>query len=220
MNTYGIPFEKMPPLVDPSIYDGVDLPYDGQTWPSSSSPIFAELVQKHQPKVIIEVGSWKGVSARKWAELAGPDCRIYCVDTWLTAADPMLTRPEDKDYAEPHQNGHCMVYWTFLSNIKKWGFHQQVTPIINTSSIGAEVLAAHRITSPLIYIDGDHSYRQCYADLCAYWPLLESGGSMLVDDFKGYTGVYAACIRFIEENQLWKSHRDVDNAALCLLQKP
>lgn len=209
------------PLPGPEIYEGLDhVEYDGQGFPSSFSTIFATLVAKHRPKTIIEVGSWKGVSARMWLTAAGPDCRLYCVDTWLTAADAVVLRSDKKDYKEIRQNGHIMTYWTFLKNIKTWGLEKQVTPIVNTSSIGSDVLKTHGITAPIIYIDGDHSYRQCFADLNDYWDLLEPGGSMLVDDFRGYPGVYSACLRFIEERQLWRNHSTPDNCMFCLLEKP
>ena len=72
----------------------------------------------------------------------------------------------------------------------------------------------------IVYIDGDHSYRAAFQDLGDYWDLLRPGGSMLVDDFKGYPGVYAACIRFIEERGLWNHQRGADDNMFCLFEKP
>lgn len=206
-------------LEDPTIWDNLPvLPEDFQSFPSSQSPIFKELCDRHQPKRIIEVGSWKGGSVAQWATHAGPECKIYCVDTWLEAADTYIKKL--RGYRVPMQNGHPMTYWTFLSNVRRWGFQKQVFPLVNTSTIGAQILGYHGVKAPIVYIDGDHAYRQAYNDLVDYWPLVEAGGSMLVDDLVTFPGVYAACLRFIEENQLWKNHRFVDNNSFALFEKP
>jgi hypothetical protein len=214
---------KLSPLPGEEIFEGIEamnLVFDAQTFPSGMTPVFSDLVKRYAPKTIIEVGSWKGVSAKRWLDAAGPACKLYCVDTWLTAADAYLKPKDEKDYAEPNQNGHCMVYWTFLNNLRVWGLTKQVVPIVNTSSVGSDVLKAHGVWADIIYIDGDHSYRAAYQDLCDYWDLLRPGGGMLVDDYKLYPGVYAACIRFIEEKQLWRNHQALYDSMFCLLEKP
>lgn len=217
-----VDLNNLPPLRDAqSLIDDPSVPDtepDFQAFPSSLSFIFKELVEKHQPKRIIEVGSWKGGSIIQWATHAGPDCIIYSVDTWLEAASGVLSR--DKGYKVPMRNGHPMTYWTFLNNLQKAGVARQVIPIINTSTIGAQVLETHKITAPLIYIDGDHCYEQAHRDLVNYWELLEPGGSMLVDDLTVFPSVYAAVIQFTQEKRLWKSHRFVDNNTFALFEKP
>ncbi|MFM6418929.1 hypothetical protein, partial [Planktothrix sp.] len=49
--------------------------------------VLRDLIQIIQPKIIIEVGSWKGHSAIKMAEtlhnLNLYSSRVLCVDTWL-----------------------------------------------------------------------------------------------------------------------------------------
>ena len=209
------------PLPGPEIFADIDelnFPFDPQTFPSSEAKIFETLVAKHQPKTIIEVGTHKGGSAYRWAKLAGPDCRVYCVDTWLEAADAVLSTT--KNYAMSYKNGHPVTYWQFLKNIRHFGMEKQITPIINTSSEGAIILAAHKISAPLIYIDGSHTYRAAYYDICDYWKLLEPGGSMLVDDLVLYPDVYAAVLRFVAENNLWNNFEPVENKMFALLSKP
>jgi predicted O-methyltransferase YrrM len=195
-----------------------DLSVDLQSFPSSKSDIFKELVEKHRPKRIIEVGSWKGGSLMQWAAHAGPDCTLYSVDTWLEAASGILS--SNKSYKVPQKHGHPMTYWVFLNNLHNAGIARQVVPIINTSTIGAQILEAHQITAPIIYIDGDHGYEQAHRDLKDYWELLEPGGSMLVDDLTAFPSVYAAVIQFVQEKRLWKNHRFVDNNMFALFEKP
>lgn len=209
------------PLLTSSIYEDPaidELPFDGQTFPSSQKEIFEKLVKKHQPKTIIEVGTHKGGSAMRWAKLAGPECRVYCVDTWLEAADAVLCA--NKTYTVYYRNGHPVTYWQFLKNMKEMGVHKQITPIINTSSEGAIILAAHKVTAPLIYIDGSHTYRACYHDICDYWKLLEPGGSMLIDDLVLYPDVYAAVMHFCAENKLFDNFEPVEDKMFALLSKP
>lgn len=209
------------PLPGEEIFADIDeltFPVDPQTFPSSEKQILATLVEKHRPKRIIEVGTHKGGSAYRWAQLAGPECRIYCVDTWLEAADAVLATK--KTYAMSYKNGHPVTYWQFLKNMKHFGVHKQITPIINTSSEGAIILKAHGITAPLIYIDGTHTYRGCYNDLCDYWELLEPGGSMLVDDLTIYPEVWIACLRFLAERDLWKYFDTPEQKMFGLFTKP
>ena len=49
---------------------------------NSYAPIFATLIKRVKPRVIIEVGSWVGASAIHMAKLAGPECIMWCVDTF------------------------------------------------------------------------------------------------------------------------------------------
>ena len=74
-------------LKDP--YEGAKLvPLDLQGW-ASDDPILAACIAKVRPKLIIEVGSWKGASAvkfAKWMKKANPSTNCFqliCVDTWL-----------------------------------------------------------------------------------------------------------------------------------------
>lgn len=212
---------EITPLPTSAIYDNIEvlgLAFDGQTFPSSEAKIFDALVAKHSPTSIIEVGTHKGGSAYRWAKLAGPACRIYCVDTWLEAADAVLSTK--KTYGILYQNHHPLTYWQFLANMKTLGVHEQITPILNTSSEGAIILKAHGVKAQIIYIDGSHTGRQAYYDMHDYWPMLESGGSMLVDDLTLYPMVYGAVLRFVDENNLWLNWEPVEDRMFALIAKP
>ena len=215
----------VPPSITPlpgiEIYDKIEvlgLAPDYQTFPSSEKAIFDQLVAKHAPKTIIEVGTHKGGSAVRWARAAGKECRIYCVDTWLESAQAILC--PSRSYPLLHQNGHPMTYWQFLNNMKTLRLHEQITPILNTSSEGAIILAAHRIAAPIIFIDGSHTFRTSYDDISDYWKLLEPGGSMLIDDMTLYPYVYAAIMRFVAENELWRNFEPAEDKMFGLLTKP
>lgn len=211
------------PLPDASVYDGIEalgLDPDFQGFPSSLATIFDTLVAKHRPQTIIEVGSHKGGSASRWAAAGGAACRVYCVDTWLEAAEAWLVDPSKKTYSIKKLHGYPQTYFQFLTNMKRLGLHERIVPIPNTSSEGAIILKAHKIRAPIIYIDGSHTYQACYQDLVDYWDLLESGGSMLIDDLILYPDVYAALLAFCAERGIIDCFEPVEARMFGLITKP
>lgn len=187
---------------------------DLQGW-NSDHPVFDRLVEETKPAVVIEVGSWKGRSAKHFAvatagrtemdDVSGASVpspsRIYCVDTWLGGIDHMVsTLPQDDLRRDMH--GSPRLYHQFLRNFAdEPEFAKRVFPIQNTSLNGARLLAHAGITAGLIYIDGSHEYQDVYADLCAFVQLLAPGGVMFGDDFR-FPGVFSAVIRFAHESGL------------------
>lgn len=62
-----------------------------------------------------------------------------------------------------------------------------------------------------VYIDGDHTYEGCLADIIAWWPKVKSGGILAGDDYDisktglGFDfGVIEAVSEFAEKNNLKK----------------
>jgi len=198
------------PLPGPEIYEGIEslnLPDDTQGW-HSTHPIFAQLIEEVKPLNILEVGSWKGASAIHMANLS-PLSMVTCVDTWLGGADHELNQ-QVKTSVLPREHGYPRMYFQFLHNVAKAGLQKRIRPIPQTSLNGARLLKAHAYTAQLCYIDGSHEYSDVYADLDAYWPLVETGGILFGDDF-GFTGVMAATFRFLTERDLWSRVKVVEN---------
>ncbi len=179
--------------------DGLPPDVDWQGW-NSTRPIFAELIEAHQPKLIVEVGTWKGCSAAHMAHLA-PDAEIYCIDTWQGGIDHVLS-DKPQDAIPKDEFGSPRLYHQFLRNVSSNGSADRIHPIIQTSINGAKLLAHFGMSADMIYIDGSHEYADAYADLCAYWPLVAPGGVMFGDDFRAFPGVFAAVIRFAHEQNL------------------
>ena len=140
-----------------------------------NSPVFGELINEVNPKVIIEVGSWKGASAIKMAKLA-PQAKIYCIDTWLGCAKWMNTgvMKEDKE-------GHPTIFSKFIENTKGYN----ITPIPAVSMDGLIFLFNKKIIADLIYIDGCHYPIFVYLDAEYGFRLLRVGGVMFFDDYEG-----------------------------------
>jgi SAM-dependent methyltransferase len=207
-------------FLGPEVYEGIEnegLPDDRQGFESSINPIFEHWVKETQPKVVVEVGSWKGVSACRWAQLAGPDCKVYCVDTWLGGHDQMR---DDLAYNFPRLRGYPAIYFQFLVNVKRNGYDKQIVPIPNTSVIGALMLKDAGIKADLIWVDASHDGKDAYRDLCEYWELLRPGGIMGFDDFSVFTGCYAAAWWFNETHGLAKSMQLTPDKKIAWWVKP
>ena len=181
---------------------------DLQGW-NAHPVIFDRLIAETQPHVVIEVGTWKGVSAILFADalkrqnLTG---RVICVDTWLGALEFWTNEMPDLDrYAALALcHGYPQVYYQFLANVILSGHRDAIIPLPNTSQIAARFLRRHAIHAELIYIDASHDERDVYADLVDYWQLLNPNGIMFGDDFgnKDFPGVRSAVERFARERSL------------------
>lgn len=171
-----------------SPYEGFDpVPYqlDLQGW-NSFSPVFGELVEAVRPKLIVEVGTWKGASAIHMADLCrdrGLDTKIVCIDTWLGAVEFWFAKEDDKERSLQRCCGYPQVYYQFLANVMKSGHQDAIIPLPNTSRIGSSILKSLGVKADLIYIDGSHEYLDVLNDLNDCHGLLAPNGVMFGDDY-------------------------------------
>jgi hypothetical protein len=175
-----------------------DLPFfekDLTGW-GGDHPIFEKLILnlKVEPKVIIEVGTWKGQSAINMAKILKRNnikCKIYCVDTFLGTWDL-----EEKDL----KNGYPQVYYKFLNNIIHEKCEDYIIPCPNTSLFYYKKFKEMNLKADLIYIDGSHMYEDIYADISNYSNLLNSNGIIFGDDFTWAPDVGKAVNKYCSEN--------------------
>jgi hypothetical protein len=155
------------------------------------------LIDKVKPKVIVEVGCWKGQSTVSMLE-ASKDSKIYCIDTWLGAVEFYTKQTPDRDLMKLH--GYPQVYYQFLSNIVTTGHIERVEPMPMTSRMGAELCPI----GDLIYIDASHEYKDVKEDLEGYYLKLNKGGIMFGDDYYNvdFPGVKQAVDEFAIEKGL------------------
>ncbi len=192
--------------VDP--YEGFDAsayPLDLQG--GGGTPVMQQVFQAAKPKLIVEVGSWKGRSAVWWAEQmrdAQIDGAVICIDTWLGGLDH-ITRPKGADWKidKYFKHGYSTLYYQFLANICAKGVQDWIVPIPTTSNIGARWLQHHNLMADLIYVDASHDEDDVYDDLRNYWKALKNGAFMCGDDWAvAWHGVICAVNRFSRENNL------------------
>jgi hypothetical protein len=154
---------------------------------NSDQPLFRELIEKTQPTVIIEVGTWLGASAIHMAKICrelGLQTTIYCVDTWLGAEEFWTSKADTEERNLRQKNGYPQVYFDFLANVVQHDCQDLIVPIPNTSTIGSIILQDRRVLADLIYIDGSHEYQDVKTDVLAYKKLLSPKGLMFGDDIE------------------------------------
>jgi hypothetical protein len=189
--------------IDHTIYHNLDLlPYDCQGW-NGDSQIFSKLISELKPKLIIEVGSWKGQSAitmaKKIRELQ-LNCKIFCVDTWLGALEFWDHLRETPERNLLQKNGYPQVYYQFLSNVVHENMQDIIVPFPNTSSIASRYFKNQKITADLIYIDASHDEEDVYLDIQNYIGLLSPNGIIFGDDYASWISVKKAVDKFCKEN--------------------
>jgi predicted O-methyltransferase YrrM len=123
--------------------------------------------------VALEVGSFKGKSSSYLAAgLTAPSARLACVDVWENRAMP-YDPPED-------------VLPEFERNVAPYRDRIDVH-----RGLSADVAARWPVLLDLLFIDGDHSYEGCLADIDAWLPHVRRGAWIAFHD-SGQEGVARA----------------------------
>ena len=152
-----------------------------QGW-NSEVPVFKIIIDELKPKVIVEVGSWKGASAMHMASLC--DAKIYCIDTWLGGVVSWIRMDNGIKSSSDlmlKENGYPGVYEVFIKNIEPC--KDRIIPMPMSSWEGCELLKHRKINPDLIYIDASHFYDDVLRDAHSYWEILKQGGVMFFDDY-------------------------------------
>lgn len=157
---------------------GANYALDLQGW-SSTSLVFERVIAGLKPKVLIEVGVWKGCSTVVMAQHClnnTQDFEIVAIDTFLGCKGIWF------DCGIPRILGKPILFDIFLSNICHLNLQKFITPFPMDSTNAALILQELGVRADLIYIDGSHDYTSVSQDLRSYLPLLRSGGILLGDD--------------------------------------
>ena len=191
------PLKKLMFSVGPYKNFSSDKKTDITGW-NSTKPIFKEMIKLNKPKIIIEVGSWKGASAIHMAGIIKElklDTKIICIDTWLGSDEHWyyLDRLEHSDLRLNH--GYPQLYYTFLNNIIKSGHSDIIIPLAQTSTNAYKILKHFGIKAEVIYIDGSHNEIDVYNDISNYSELLTGKKCMFGDDYN-LLGVNNAVTRY------------------------
>lgn len=146
--------------------------------------VFDILINEVKPKAIIEVGTWKGLTAIHMGKIIKKNnlkCIIYCVDTWLGSLEFI-----NKDNIKTDLkcvNGYPTIYYQFLYNVIECNMADIIKPIPNTSSIAYQLFKYSNIKADLIFIDGSHNYNDVKQDIYNYHQILDEDGIMFGDDY-------------------------------------
>lgn len=189
---------------DYSKFDFTDYKLDLQGW-GSRRRVFTRAISAVKPKLIIEVGTWKGASAAHMLELCkglGIDAQIICIDTWLGSNDVMWTNPSYRSSLNL-VGGYPTIFKQFIYNMTNLGLMNSVFPLPMTSSAAYFLLRRFKVQADLIYIDAGHEHDEVLLDLNYYFQLLRPGGIMFGDDYsKSWPGVISAVNKFASDRGL------------------
>jgi hypothetical protein len=190
---------------------------DTQGW-NSDHPYLTEAIDTLRPRVIVEVGVWKGGSvltmAKRLREL-DLDAAVIAVDTWLGSVELWLQ--DEWFQALRFVEGYPTLVKTFLTNVVKLGLADYVVPLPLDSLNAARLLHTLGIRPGLVHIDGGHEEEVVAAGLRLWWELLEPGGMLIGDDYPDWEGVRRAFDRFFSERNLFPF---VYGGNKCRIQKP
>lgn len=158
----------------PEPYNSITvLPSDWHGWFSpKNEAMLGKFIQEKKIEIIVEVGSWLGVSAVFMASKLPEHGKLYAVDHWLGSRE----HHEEAEYAVKLKN----LYQQFLSNVICANVVHKIIPIRMNS---LEAAAALNIKADLIYIDGSHEEQDVYNDIMAWYPKLNPGGIICGDDY-------------------------------------
>lgn len=131
---------------------------------------------------VIEIGSWMGASTCFLAAgLRGSGARIHAVDNF----QGLSTCGEDAAWYNRHfqKLGTRSTLEIFRANFAALGLSSRAEPVVSDSLAAAQTMASRQGQFDLIFIDGDHSYEACRADIAAWTPFLRPGGVIAFHDF-------------------------------------
>ena len=147
-------------------------------WFSAFSGVWGQILERYQPALALEIGSFEGRSACFMIERCGArrDFELHCLDTWAGGVEHDAT-------------AMAAVEARFDANIGlacERAAHAVRVEKDKTSSMAGLVarLAQGRAGSfDLIYVDGSHQAPDVLADAVLAFQLLRVGGVLIFDDY-------------------------------------
>lgn len=131
---------------------------------------------------VVEIGSWMGASTCFLAAgLRGAGAKVFAVDNF----QGLSMCGEDVTWYQRHfrKLGTNSTLEIFRANFAALGLSARAEPVVSDSLAAARAMADKRGSIDLIFVDGDHSYEACRADIDAWLPYLRKGGVMAFHDF-------------------------------------
>jgi len=165
------------------------------------------VLEKIRPRLVVEVGSWKGATAllvADWMRSAGIDGAVICVDTWLGGLEHLEGTVGADWKLEPYiSHGWPMLHAVFMENVIRHGLEEWIAPLATTSTIGAKWVCRRGLQPDVVLIDGSHEEEDVLQDLRAWWKCAKTGGVLIGDDWStSWPGVITAVNRFCAEKSL------------------
>jgi predicted O-methyltransferase YrrM len=152
--------------------------------------------------IIVEIGSFLGLSASTFIENSHSSVIVYCIDTWDNSDMGYET---EKD-----------TYDEFVANMKNFITLGRTIPIRGDSiNIGKN----WNIPIDLLFVDGNHSKEYVLADLKNFSPFIKPGGVLLMHDYTYDCGVKPAFEQYQEEYNMFKNVVVLNNSSILKAEK-
>lgn len=137
---------------------------DGGWFPDCNKEVLKKYISP-ETKIIVELGSWLGLSTR-WLLENAPNATVIAIDHWKGSPE------NEKDPILP------MLYETFLSNC--WAYRDRLIPVKETTRYGLYLLKQFDINPDIAYVDAGHDYDSAKEDI---FSLLNFNCRLIGDDF-------------------------------------
>jgi len=162
--------------------------------------------------IICEIGSWKGKSAYVFASALKDKGGI------LFAVDPFNGEGDDaseETYKTDMNKLNVSLKKNFIHTMDKYGLMKYIKILPFRSEEARSKFDHNKID--LLFIDGNHEYEFVKKDYDLWFPLIVSGGSIILHDVKarhvrGPNQVFQECIA---KNPIWKNVRIVGEMAVA-----
>lgn len=195
-----------------------DVPPDGHGWFQSSNARVLSRYLGPETRLVVELGSWLGMSSRFILEHA-PAATLVAIDHWQ--GSPEHHRPERTDVRDKLPR----LYETFLRN--GWPWRDRLVPMRTTTAAGMRELAALGLAPELIYVDAGHDLRGVLIDLRTAIALFPQA-RLVGDDYATFPGVRdgvrrvarARRMRLEVDENVWILHKAAGPPARAVLPHP
>ncbi len=171
---------------------------DKQGW-NSGHDYLTRAVREVRPRIVVEVGVWKGGStltmARALRELQ-IDGVVIAIDTWLGSSEHWMSPKLFRELG--FETGYPSLYHKFMANVASEGLQDYVAPLPIDSLNAHAVFKASGLRPSVVHIDAGHDYASVTGDLKAWWPMLAPGGVLVADDYSP-DGVWPEVLRAVDD---------------------
>ncbi len=175
-----------------------DAPWTEHGWCCSPVREYFRRFLNADTKLIIELGSWLGLSARHMMDIA-PNARIICVDHWLGSAEHHRTSRKDIAVLLP------LLHERFLKRM--WEYRERMTPMRTDIQGALTELADLGFKPQMIYIDGSHDPDSVQNDIETCHKLFP--GARLMGDDWPWASVRIGVWHAMQQNDWPIEHNEV-----------
>jgi predicted O-methyltransferase YrrM len=147
-------------------------------WFSRFAPVWRQLLERHKPRKLMEIGSYEGRAACFLIETCAAEAPIelHCVDTWAggvehdTGAMPQVEGRFDRNIAAARERAAHPV-----------DFHKHKS--LSAPALVRLLAEGQAESFDLVYVDGSHQAPDVLADAVLAFMLLKVGGLIVFDDY-------------------------------------